>query len=167
MLTRWNGLACARPFFLQAFGEYSPSPCKHKQVHTTMDQLIPWLSLTLAVLALLGMGAMFWYMRRQQASQAREIEQTYFDLQQSQLSALQRDVKALLARLEKLEQVATTNHASSALTPTGAAVPGTTPYNQAIELARQGMPAAEVATRCGISRSEAELIVALYRRARS
>ena len=102
-----------------------------------MDPLIPWLSLGLAVAALAGMGAMFWYMRRQQASQAREIEQTYFDLQQSQLSALQRDVKALLARLEKLEQVAATNHASSALTPTGAAVPGTTPYNQAI---RAGPP---------------------------
>ena len=83
------------------------------------------------------MGAMFWYMRRQQASQAREIEQTYFDLQQSQLSALQRDVKALLARLEK--------RSSRLLQPTmlarrsrpGAAVPGTTPYNQAI---RAGPP---------------------------
>jgi len=42
-----------------------------------MDPLIPWLSLGLAVAALAGMGAMFWYMRRQQASQAREIEQTY------------------------------------------------------------------------------------------
>lgn len=132
-----------------------------------MDPLIPWLSLGLAVAALAGMGAMFWYMRRQQASQAREIEQTYFDLQQSQLSALQRDAKALLARLEKLEQAAVEGGSSLATSPAGAAVAGATPYNQAIELARQGMPAAEVATRCGISRSEAELIVALYRRARS
>ena len=129
-----------------------------------MDPLIPWLSLGLAVAALAGMGAMFWYMRRQQASQAREIEQTYFDLQQSQLSALQRDVKTLLARLEKLEHRAAEPVAQAAASAQSA---GATPYNQAIELARQGMPAAEVATRCGISRSEAELIVALYRRARS
>lgn len=128
-----------------------------------MDQLIPWLSLALAVAALAGMGGMFWYMRRQQASQAREIEQTYFDLQQSQLSALQRDVKTLLARLEKLEHLYATQSAGPAENP----APTATPYNQAIELARQGMPAAEVAARCGISRSEAELIVALYRRARS
>lgn len=37
------------------------------------------------------------------------------------------------------------------------------PYNQAIELARHGLSAGEVAERCGISRSEAELIVSLYR----
>ena len=107
---------------------------------------------------------MFWHLRRLQASQAREIEQTYFDLQQSQLSALQRDVKTLLARLEKLEHRAAEPVAQAAASAQSA---GATPYNQAIELARQGMPAAEVATRCGISRSEAELIVALYRRARS
>lgn len=133
-----------------------------------MELLVSWLSLGLAATALTGMGGMFWYMRRQQASQAREIEQTYFDLQQSQLSALQRDVKALLARLEKLEQAPPSAPATASAThsPAAASV-GATPYNQAIELARQGMPAAEVATRCGISRSEAELIVALYRRARS
>jgi type VI protein secretion system component VasK len=38
-----------------------------------------------------------------------------------------------------------------------------TPYSQAIQLARQGREAAEVASSCGISRGEAELIVALYR----
>ena len=54
-----------KAIFFQAFGECSPNPCKHKQVHTTMDQLIPWLSLTLAVLALLGMGDV-----RQRTSQA-------------------------------------------------------------------------------------------------
>lgn len=42
--------------------------------------------------------------------------------------------------------------------------PNSTPYRRAIELARSGVAAAEVAQACGISRSEAELIVALYRR---
>ena len=40
------------------------------------------------------------------------------------------------------------------------------PYNQAIEMAREGRSAAEVASGCGISRGEAELIVALYRKLR-
>lgn len=40
------------------------------------------------------------------------------------------------------------------------------PYNQAIHLARQGASASDVASGCGISRGEAELIVALYRKLR-
>ena len=40
------------------------------------------------------------------------------------------------------------------------------PYNQAIQMARQGLSASEVSSRCGISRGEAELIVALYRKLR-
>jgi hypothetical protein len=40
------------------------------------------------------------------------------------------------------------------------------PYNQAIEMAREGRSAAEVASGCRISRGEAELIVALYRKLR-
>ncbi len=37
-----------------------------------------------------------------------------------------------------------------------------TPYSQAIHLAKQGMVIAEVAAQCGISRAEAELIVAMH-----
>ncbi|MFO1321520.1 MAG: DUF2802 domain-containing protein [Burkholderiales bacterium] len=39
-----------------------------------------------------------------------------------------------------------------------------TPYAQAIQLAKGGGQAGELAARCGISRGEAELIVALYRK---
>lgn len=39
-----------------------------------------------------------------------------------------------------------------------------TPYAQAIQLAKGGGQAGDVASRCGISRGEAELIVALYRK---
>ncbi len=48
------------------------------------------------------------------------------------------------------------------------ATPGTSvsPYNLAIQMARQGAGAREVASGCGISRGEAELIVALYRKLR-
>jgi hypothetical protein len=48
----------------------------------------------------------------------------------------------------------------------GAATTPSSPYNQAITMARQGASAAEVASTCGISRGEAELIVALYRKLR-
>lgn len=37
-----------------------------------------------------------------------------------------------------------------------------TPYSQAIQLAKQGVSTAEVAAQCGISRAEAELIVAMH-----
>src|SRR5690348_14576117 len=40
------------------------------------------------------------------------------------------------------------------------------PYNLAIQMARQGANASDVASGCGISRGEAELIVALYRKLR-
>lgn len=38
-----------------------------------------------------------------------------------------------------------------------------TPYSQAIQLVQQGFDASQVAVKCGISRSEADLIVALHR----
>lgn len=38
-----------------------------------------------------------------------------------------------------------------------------TPYTQAIQMAQQGLEVAEVAANCGISRGEAELIVAMHR----
>lgn len=38
-----------------------------------------------------------------------------------------------------------------------------TPYGQAILMAQQGLDAREVAAVCGLSRGEAELIVALYK----
>jgi hypothetical protein len=38
-----------------------------------------------------------------------------------------------------------------------------TPYSRAFTLAKQGMDVGEVAANCGISRAEAELIVAMQR----
>ena len=47
-----------------------------------------------------------------------------------------------------------------------APAPSVSPYNLAIQMARQGCNANDVASGCGISRGEAELIVALYRKLR-
>lgn len=38
-----------------------------------------------------------------------------------------------------------------------------TPYGRAVRLAQEGLPAQELVNRCGISRGEAELIVAMHR----
>src|SRR5262245_9536595 len=44
--------------------------------------------------------------------------------------------------------------------------PAASPYTQAMQMARRGAGASEVASGCGISRGEAELIVALHRKLR-
>jgi hypothetical protein len=68
-----------------------------------------------------------------------------------EISELRKQVAHLESEVEKLR---------------AAGSPASSPYNQAILMARQGAPAAEVASTCGISRGEAELIVALYRKLR-
>ncbi|MFN0317460.1 MAG: DUF2802 domain-containing protein [Burkholderiales bacterium] len=45
--------------------------------------------------------------------------------------------------------------------------PAVSPYNQALHMAKQGYPVGEVASQCGISKGEAELIVALYRKSKT
>lgn len=101
--------------------------------------------------------ALAWYFHRR----LRHIEEVgdrvtalYIEQLQRQISAQQRDLLQLAQRVEK--QV-------GAATALPDAVTVTSPYNQAIELISLGMGAADVAQRCGISRSEAELILSLYR----
>ena len=68
-----------------------------------------------------------------------------------ELTALRQQVGALRAEVERLSAAP-----SSTQPPT--------PYGKAIDLARHGRPATDVAAHTGISRGEADLIVALYRR---
>ncbi len=121
------------------------------------------LALALSTVALCAVSALAWYLwRSHQRDQHVAIEQTYLDLQQRQLTALQRDVKHLSLRLEQYEAQGEAN-----LSVPENKIPQATPYNQAIEFAKQGVLAGEIAQQCGISRSEAELIVSLYRRPRT
>ncbi len=108
-------------------------------------------------LVLLGIiaGAV-WYFRRRLKLLEEDTDPVmalYIEQLQQQISAMQRDIIRLGERLE----------APAAPPPTVSAAPPTSPYSQAIELIRQGLGASEVASRCGISRSEAELIISLYR----
>jgi len=99
--------------------------------------------------------ALGWYFNRrlhQLEHEGDRVTALYIEQLQHQISVQQRDLLHLAERIEHLPVV------SSSSDPTGAS-----PYNQAIELIRQGASAADVAQRCGISRSEAELILSLYR----
>jgi hypothetical protein len=87
---------------------------------------------------------------RRTGHQASSDNQAVTSLSQ-ELGELRRQVAQLQAELEKLKSPAP---------------PAVSPYNQAIQMARQGLSASEVASGCGISRGEAELIVALYRKLR-
>lgn len=105
----------------------------------------------IVVVLLLGLctvcGYLYW--RLQLLENRRDsLTAMYLDQQQQQISTLQHDLSRLMARLE---QQSRSEPASLS------------PYNQAIEMIKQGIPASEVASQCGISRSEAELIISLYR----
>ncbi|MDR3412151.1 MAG: DUF2802 domain-containing protein [Formivibrio sp.] len=80
--------------------------------------------------------------------------------QQEQIIELRREVETLKVRLAAL-------HAQqaplAALSLEMTQLEDDTPYSQAIRLAQQGADAEKVSATCGISRGEADLIVALYR----
>jgi hypothetical protein len=85
------------------------------------------------------------------AAQAAPAESQRLTAMGLEVAELRKQVARLEAEVEKLRSVG---------------APASSPYNQAIHLARQGASASDVATTCGISRGEAELIVALYRKLR-
>jgi hypothetical protein len=68
---------------------------------------------------------------------------------------LRRELEALRERVEKLEARLPLPEESDG---------ADTPYNRAILLARQGADASQLVEQCGISRGEADLIVAMQRR---
>lgn len=74
------------------------------------------------------------------------------------LAGLRAEIGILKSRVEALEKRLTaeeeTREEETVLSP----------YAQATQLARQGLSATELCARCGISRGEAELIVALHQR---
>lgn len=75
------------------------------------------------------------------AAQSREVQ--YLELE---LTQLQDQVRRLQSELDQMK----TQQAA------------VTPYSNAIQMAEQGLNVSDVASRCGISRGEAELIVAMH-----
>jgi hypothetical protein len=76
--------------------------------------------------------------------------------QARELNELHKEMAELRGRLAKLEEAtAPPRVAREEL--------ASTPYTRAFSLAKQGLDVAELAANCGISRAEAELIVAMQR----
>jgi hypothetical protein len=123
--------------------------------------VVTWRELLILVIAILaiyvaelllvlrwsGASGLRWWRRRAPANQ----ESSVVDPLLREIADLRRQVARLQGEVDKLQ---------------AAPAPSVSPYNQAIQMARQGASAAEVANGCGISRGEAELIVALYRKLR-
>lgn len=74
----------------------------------------------------------------------------------AELARLREEVTALRRRLDALESLVNRPQPAESIADDS-------PYGQAVRLARQGLAPQELAARCGISRGEAELIVALNR----
>jgi hypothetical protein len=122
--------------------------------------VITWRELLVAIVAVLGVHAaalallLRWSAgggaRRKGSAQPAADSQALKGVN-VEIAELRKQVGRLQSEVEKLRSLG---------------LPASSPYNQAIQMARQGLSASEVASGCGISRGEAELIVALYRKLR-
>lgn len=114
-----------------------------------MEWTLSWrellIAVVLAVIIYLLESALF-ARRRSPADLRRQVER------------LEADVAALRAALAKMEPRPPGLQGRSDDTEPQS------PYDYAVECARQGMMAPEIASRCGISRDEATLIVTMQRR---
>jgi hypothetical protein len=117
--------------------------------------LITWQQLFILGVLVVGVYvAELWLFMRKSAKRQRgdgDAHRRELDALRFDIAALQDDMAALEARAEAASRQAVAEPES--------------PYSQAIKLAKQGLDSNAVASGCGISRGEAELIVALYRAA--
>lgn len=111
---------------------------------------LTWYQVLLIAAAALGLYALeLWFFLRAARRQA-ELEAAG----RARLDALGADVAALREQLAGL---------STEMSAVRRAPQSSGQYREAVEMAEQGLEAAAVAENCGISRAEADLIVALYR----
>ncbi len=100
------------------------------------------------------------FSRRRRPGDAQEpkpaVPQGQTPVFQEEITRLREEVNALRRRLDAMEEQANR-------LPAPPPVQDDSPYGQAVRLARQGLAAQDLAVRCGISRGEADLIVALNR----
>lgn len=121
--------------------------------------VITWHELLIAGILIVGIYAieLLMLLRSTKKSKANPQDDEIKELR-SMAADAEQHITRLSAEVDQLkEEVAQVRAALLA---------ANTPYSQAIELAREGLDVVDVASRCGISRGEAELIVALHREAR-
>jgi hypothetical protein len=145
--------------------------------------IITWRELLLVLAAVLAVyvAEMLLLLRRggnagwrlwQRGAQAHAQTRAMGEMR-AQIEALRLELAQVKARIDAsgpqtriaATRTAANDRAPAQLPAPGGGLPGEadTPYGQAIRMAREGRAVAEVASDCGISRGEAELIVALYR----
>ncbi len=118
-----------------------------------------WYSVLILMLVLAQAALLFYVWRKiERIESERAVEAVSHEQLQRQLAAAQRNIQDIarlaqqkVAELEPRQQMP------------AASSEGISPYNQAVEMFKRGLGSADVAERCGISRSEAELILSLYR----
>ncbi|WP_137938083.1 DUF2802 domain-containing protein [Chitinivorax sp. B] len=127
-----------------------------------MDAIVvTWRELLVVGAIVIGIYVAEWFAFMRASRRAREKRETIMPSPAmhellGRLELLEAEIQALRQRVDAPKQ------------PTAAAKgaeldkPGS-PYSQAVELAKQGLDAATLAAHCGISRGEAELIIALHR----
>ena len=131
--------------------------------------LITWpqlLYLGIVVLSFYLAELLFFWLRhgRKNSTQNNVLQQQVADLRR-ELDAMRVTVLALAAR--PLPQELGDEYEDSGLFDLSSSPVNESPYAHAIRLAQTGADAPEVAASCGISRGEADLIVAIYRTERS
>jgi len=103
-----------------------------------------------------------WAFSRWRRSMALDTQRLFeqLDLIQGELHGLAESVAILTGRLEALnDKVATTAHAAPAPGVSGQRV-----YENAIRLAQRGLSSEDLASQCGLSGNEADLLVRLHGR---
>jgi hypothetical protein len=111
---------------------------------------LTWAQVAVVVLLAVGLYVLellaFMRAARRQAEQERRTRER-LEAQEAQMASLREQIEGLDAALDSVRR--------------GPQSSGQ--YREAVEMAERGSDAATVAERCGISRAEADLIVALYR----
>lgn len=112
---------------------------------------LSWEQVLVALIAVLALYVVeLFFALRHSARRSAEPRETSTE----EIQRLQQELCALRDRVADMQR---------AMDDLRANRPSETPYGKAIHLAQQGADSGEVAASCGISRAEAELIVALYR----
>ncbi len=121
-----------------------------------MEFTVTWRELLIAVIlaTLVYLMETLLFNRRRRVEQAGTIS-TAQRIDQ-ELRELRESLTNVRRRLDAMEQIL-------AKPPEPRPEVEDSPYGQAVRLARQGLSSQDLATRCGISRGEAELIIALNR----
>lgn len=127
--------------------------------------VITWPQLMYVSLALILFYAaeLLLFLRKSSSSRIDPTIRKMLAEQREHISELQREIENLKVRLVTLHAQHVAGHSLAEAVPADMDAGDESPYSQAIRLAQTGAEAEKVAAECGISRGEADLIVALYR----